>query len=141
MNEKKKIEPHVPVWDKSERTDGAFGRSRSTFDAEHNCYVSPAGKFLRTSWRTKKKDPCRYRASLYDCQACALKVQCTPTWRFARLIAPHEPARDVARALAETNAYRQSRKDRKKVETLFAHLRQILKLDWLRLRGLKRDPG
>ena len=48
---------------------------------------------------------------------------------------PHEPARDVARALAKTDAYRQSRKDRKKVEILFAHLKRILKLDRLRLRG------
>ena len=49
---------------------------------------------------------------------------------------PHEPARDVARALAKTEAYRQSRKDRKKVEMLFAHLKRILRLDRLRLRGL-----
>ena len=48
---------------------------------------------------------------------------------------PFEPARDVARALAKTAAYRQSRKARKKVEMLFAHLKPILKLDRLRLRG------
>jgi hypothetical protein len=48
----------------------------------------------------------------------------------------HESAREVARAIAKTAAYRQSRKDRKKVEMLFAHLKRILKLDRLRLRGL-----
>jgi putative protein kinase ArgK-like GTPase of G3E family len=48
---------------------------------------------------------------------------------------PFEAARDVARALAKTEAYRQSRKARKKVEMLFAHLKRILKLDRLRLRG------
>ena len=48
---------------------------------------------------------------------------------------PYEPARDVARVLATTDAYQQSRKDRKKVEMLFAHLKRILKLDRLRLRG------
>jgi hypothetical protein len=37
---------------------------------------------------------------------------------------------------AKTNAYKQSRKDRKKIEMLFAHLKLILKLDRLRLRGL-----
>ena len=47
----------------------------------------------------------------------------------------HEQARDVARRVAKTDAYRQSRKDRKKVEMLFAHLKRILKLDRLRLRG------
>jgi hypothetical protein len=48
---------------------------------------------------------------------------------------PYEPARDVARQIARTAAYKQSRKDRKKVEMLFAHLKRILKLDRLRLRG------
>jgi len=48
----------------------------------------------------------------------------------------HEAARDVARALADTPDYRQSRKDRKKVKMLFGHLKRILKLDRLRLRGM-----
>jgi hypothetical protein len=48
----------------------------------------------------------------------------------------HESSRDVARAIAETNAYQQSRNDRKKVEILFAHLKRTLKLDRLRLRGI-----
>jgi hypothetical protein len=48
---------------------------------------------------------------------------------------PHEAARDVARALRKTEGYRQSRRERKKVEILFAHLKRILKLGRLRLRG------
>ncbi|MCQ8130481.1 transposase, partial [Methylomonas rivi] len=48
---------------------------------------------------------------------------------------PFESARDVARAITKTDAYKQSRKDRKKVEMLFAHLKRILRLDKLRLRG------
>ena len=47
----------------------------------------------------------------------------------------HEAARDVARRLRDTLEYQQSRRDRKKVEMLFAHLKRILKLDRLRLRG------
>jgi hypothetical protein len=39
------------------------------------------------------------------------------------------------RALAKTNAYAQSRHDRKKVEMLFADLKRILRLARLRLRG------
>jgi hypothetical protein len=41
----------------------------------------------------------------------------------------HEGARDLARDIATT-----SRRERKKVEMLFAHLKRILKLDRLRLR-------
>lgn len=48
---------------------------------------------------------------------------------------PHESARNVARAITKTDAYKQSRKERKKVEMLFAHLKRILKMEKLRLRG------
>jgi len=47
----------------------------------------------------------------------------------------HETSRDVARSLRNTPDYLQSRRDRKKVEMLFAHLKRILRLDRLRLRG------
>jgi hypothetical protein len=47
----------------------------------------------------------------------------------------HEGARDLARAIAQTHAYGSSRRQRKKVEMLFAHLKRILRLDRLRLRG------
>ena len=56
------------------------------------------------------------------------------THKIARSI--HEPAREVARALAKTPAYQHSRKDRKKVEMLFAHLKRILNLTRLRLRAM-----
>jgi hypothetical protein len=49
--------------------------------------------------------------------------------------APIEGARDLAREIAKTDAYQTSRYQRKKVEMLFAHLKRILKLDRLRLRG------
>jgi hypothetical protein len=47
----------------------------------------------------------------------------------------YEKARDVARAIAGTDGHSQSRRDRKKVEMLFAHLKRILRLGRLRLRG------
>jgi hypothetical protein len=47
----------------------------------------------------------------------------------------YEAARDFTREIAKTDAYVTSRRERKKVEMLFAHLKRILKLDRLRLRG------
>ena len=44
-------------------------------------------------------------------------------------------ARDMARHIAETEDYAVSRKLRKKIEMLFAHLKRILGLGRLRLRG------
>jgi hypothetical protein len=77
-----------------------------------------------------------YRASAHDCGSCPLKPKCCPKApgrKIPRSI--YEEARDVARALAKTPAFEQSRCDRKRVEMLFAHLKRILKLGRLRLRG------
>ena len=66
----------------------------------------------------------------------SLKPPCCPNLRTRRIVrSPHEPARQLARDLAITGAYRQSRKDRKKVEVLFAQAKRILKITRLRLRG------
>ena len=46
-----------------------------------------------------------------------------------------EGARDMARDIAQTDEYVISMRQRKKVEMLFAHLKRIMKLDRLRLRG------
>ena len=42
----------------------------------------------------------------------------------------------MGRAIGQTQEYIDSKRQRKKVEMLFAHLKRILKLDRLRLRGL-----
>ena len=78
----------------------------------------------------------RYRAAQRDCDACMLKPKCCPNM-LARKIARsvHEGARDKVRAIAKTEAYAVSRRERNKVEMLFAHLKRILGLDRLHLRG------
>ena len=78
----------------------------------------------------------RYRASKYDCQTCHLKTRCCPK-EPARYVprSIYEGARDMARGIAKSWEGRVSRRLRKKIEMLFAHLKRILKLDRLRLRG------
>jgi transposase len=138
------IEPHIPVFDKSQRTDGTFSRGDFTYDHKRDCYICPAGKELRQRQKiyrmpaplVDQSGTMRYRASKFDCQGCSLKLQCcpnTPARKIPRSV--HEGARDMARDIAKTEAYRTSRCQRKKVEMLFAHLKRILKLDRLRLRG------
>ena len=142
---KKHIAPHVPVWDKSIGKADLFGRSDFTWNDESDSYQCPSGKLLQRNRRNFKKsrtgitkaNTIIYRASEHDCKACEHKQRCCPNTshrKIARSI--HEASRDVARAIAITPEYQQSRKDRKKVEILFAHLKRIIKLDRLRLRGL-----
>ena len=80
----------------------------------------------------------KHRARQRDCEICPLKPKCCSTLPHRKVPRPvHEDARDVARRITATDAYVTSRRERKKVEMLFAHLKRILKLDRLRLR----DPN
>ena len=133
----KEIAPHIPVIDKSKRENGTFSRADFKFDKEHNVYVCPANKTLTTTGTLiNDGETLRYLASTSDCRGCLFKAQCCPKAAF-RIIprSIYEEARDVARVLAETEAFEQSRRKRKRVEMLFAHLKRILRLGRLRLRG------
>jgi hypothetical protein len=77
----------------------------------------------------------RYRASSLDCGTCSLKPRCCPTEPQRKVLRSIYEACELARDLSMTDAYLTSRRERKKVEILFAHLKRILKLDRLRLRG------
>jgi IS5 family transposase len=145
MVKQKGIAPHVPVWDKTDRKDGTLSAKEFLWHGEANEYTCPQGNALRSERRqftqprdhVTKADTIIYRSSKQDCADCPLKQVCcpnTPIRKIARSV--HEEARDVAREIGKTSEYSQSKRQRKKVEMLFAHLKRILKFDRLRLRGL-----
>ncbi len=145
MVDEKAIEPHVPVWDRTRRKDDTLSSSEFQWDEQADEYHCPQGHVLRNQWRpfqnprthVTKADTIIYRSSQSDCATCTMKSRCCPNTQTRKITrSVHESARDVARAIGKTAEYKQSRKDRKKVEMLFAHLKRILKLDRLRLRGL-----
>src|SRR5450432_1451635 len=112
------IAPHIPVFDKSNRTDGTLSRSDFVFDPERDHYTCPQGKLLVQFHRTYAtprsgitKDGTRlYRASKRDCQDCALKPTCSPNTPARKIPRDlDEDARGVARVLADTPAYERSR--------------------------------
>jgi len=138
------IEPHIPVFDKSKRRDGTFSREDFHYDVDEDRYICPNGKTLKqyrqagrqAKAKLAKDGLLRYRAIKADCHACPLKKQCCPKEPARKLLhSIYEGARDMARDIAETDAYETSRRNRKKVEMLFAHLKRIQKLGRLRLRG------
>ena len=145
MVEAKGIEPHVPVWERWQRNDQTLSSSEFQWDEQADEYRCPQGHSLRSQRRAfknprthvTKANTIIYRASQSDCTTCPMKDRCcprTPVRKIVRSI--HEAARDVARRIRTTVQYQRSRHQRKKVEILFAHLKRILKLDRLRLRGL-----
>jgi IS5 family transposase len=137
------IEPHIPVFERH-RTDGSFDRPDFTYDHQTDSYTCPGGKQLRRYWQegraAKGKPPPdgihKYRARKSDCDHCDLRQRCRPGNAARKVLRSiHEGARDMARDIATTDAYVTSRRQRKKIEMLFAHLKRILRLDRLRLRG------
>jgi len=131
------IEPHIPVRDNSRREDGTFSRGDFAYDRAADIYTCPAGKSLKTTGRVHDGKTILYRTSKVDCQLCSLKQKCcpnTPQRKVPRDV--NEEARDYARSLVDTEPYERSRRERKKVEMLFAHLKRNLRFERLRLRGL-----
>jgi hypothetical protein len=141
---KRQILPFIPVFDKGERKDGTFSRSDFTWDDENDRYICPGSKEMRHTWRTYS-DPARnvpswkarkYRALKSDCTGCELKKKCCPNSE-ARAVhrEKYEIVRDFARQCTASEFNPAAQRRRKKVEMLFAHLKRILGLGRLRLRG------
>ncbi len=123
---------------------GTYSHSHFVYNHERDLYTCSAEGKLRLSRRRfgfsrERVDPNRimqYRASKFDCSACARKPQCSPNEPARKVLRSiHESARDMAGDLALTKGYATSRRQRKKIEMLSIHLNGILKLDRLRLRG------
>ena len=133
----RRIAPHIPVRDASERDDGTFSRSDFRWDRLRGVYICPNGKVLHTSGTVHEGYKLRYRASKFDCEVCALKVQCCPKGPSREVPRDvHEYARDVTRRLMRTKAYGVSCNQRKRVEMRFAHLKVHHRFERMRLRGL-----
>jgi transposase len=133
----KKITPHIPVRDKSDRDDGTFSRSDFRWDKRGGHYICPNGKVLRTSGTIHGGRTLLYRASKLDCDVCLLKAKCCPKEPARKIPRDlHEDARDVARRKMNTKAFLKSRDQRKKVEMRFAHLKTHHAFERMRLRGL-----
>ena len=141
---KRQILPFIPVFDKSERKDGTWSRADFTWDEDNDRYICPEGKELRHN-RRSYSDPARatarlktrkYRALKADCQNCPSKPKCCPN-SDTRAISreKYEIVRDFARRCVNSEFNWTAQRRRKKVEMLFAHLKRILGLGRLRLRG------
>jgi hypothetical protein len=132
----KDITPHIPVWERYERTDSMFSRLDFIYDAERDVYVCPNHRLLRTTGTVHDGRVRNYLSQSSECRVCELKEQCTraPFRKIARDI--NEEARDHARALVGTPEFEKSRDERKKIEMRFAHLKVHHHFERMRLRGL-----
>ena len=132
------ITPYMRTRDSVHRKKSPFyGPERFTYLPESNSYRCPAGQPLNYGGRNARNRTYAYIGTRKRCGACSQKAQCT-SGAF-RYLAIHmdEPARQRARELANTPQFANAQRERKKVEALFAELKNQIGLRRLRLRRLK----
>jgi len=141
------ITPYMRTRDSVHRKKSPFyGPERFTYLPESNSYRCPAGQPLNYGGRNARNRTYAYIGTRKRCGACSQKAQCTSgAFRYLatsgafRYLAIHmdEPARQRARELANTPQFANAQRERKKVEALFAELKNQIGLRRLRLRRLK----
>jgi hypothetical protein len=132
------ITPYRRTRDSIRRKNSPFyGPERFTYQPESNSYRCPAGEQLHYVGLNVRNRAHAYLGSSKRCGACSQKAQCT-SGRYKYLaIHRDEPARQRARELVNTPEFAKAQRERKKVEALFAELKNQIGLRRLRLRGLK----
>jgi transposase len=132
------ITPYMRTRDSVRRKNNpGYGPERFTYLPESNRYRCPAGEQLNYVGLNVRNRAHAYIGSAKRCGACSQKAQCT-TGRYKYLaIHIHESARQRARELANTPEFSTAQRQRKKVEALFAELKNQIGLRRLRLRRMK----
>jgi hypothetical protein len=132
------ITPYMRTRDSIHRKNSPFfGPEHFTYQPEHNRYICPAGQPLNYGGRAHRNRAFNYIGTPKRCGACALKAQCTSASFRSLIIHQNEAARQRARELANTPKFARAQRQRKKVEALFAELKNQIGLRRLRLRRLK----
>jgi transposase len=132
------ITPYMRTRDSIHRKNSPFyGPERFTYQPENNSYRCPAGEQLNYVGLNVRNRAHAYIGSGKRCGACSQKAQCT-SGRYKYLaIHMDETARQRARELVNTAEFAKAQRERKKVEALFAELKNQIGLRRLRLRRLK----
>jgi transposase len=132
------ITPYMRTRDSIHRKNSPFyGPERFTYQPESNSYRCPAGEQLNYVGLNVRNRAHAYIGSGKRCGACSQKAQCT-SGRYKYLaIHMDEAARQRARELVNTPEFARAQRERKKVEALFAELKNQIGLRRLRLRRLK----
>jgi transposase len=132
------ITPYMRTRDSVHRKNSPFyGPERFTYQPESDRYICPAGQPLNYGGRSHRNRSYTYIGTRKRCGACSQRPQCTSAAFRCLVIHQHEPARQRARDLANTPEFAQAQRQRKKVEALFAELKNQIGLRRLRLRRLK----
>jgi hypothetical protein len=117
--------------------DARSNVSTSRLPRNRGVYLCPAGEQLNYVGLNVRNRAHAYIGSGKRCGSCSQKAQCT-SGRYKYLaIHMDETARQRARELVNTPEFAKAQRERKKVEALFAELKNQIGLRRLRLRRLR----
>jgi hypothetical protein len=134
----REITPYMRTRDSARRKNSPlYGPERFTYQPECNSYLCPAGEQLNYGGRNVRNRTYVYIGTHKRCGTCSQKAQCTTAPIKYLAIHMEESARQRARDLVNTTAFVAAQRQRKKVEALFAELKNQIGLRRLRLRRLK----
>jgi len=132
------ITPYMRTRASAKRKNSPFyGPEHFTYQPESKSYRCSAGEQLNYVGLNVRNRAQAYIGSTKCCGACCQKTKCT-SGRYKYLaIHMDELARQRARELANTPEFAYAQRQRKKVEALFAELKNQIGLRRVRLRRLK----
>jgi hypothetical protein len=135
--EERNITPYIRVKESPAPKSNLYGIEKFTFVPETNSYQCPEGKRLTYVGINAINRTHVYVATRKRCRECTQKAQCT-TGRYRQIaIHVHEPVRQRARERTKVPAFAAAQCQRRKVEALFAELKNQIGLRRVRLRRLK----
>ena len=135
--EERNITPYIHVKESPAPQTNLYGIEKFLYDPETNSYQCPAGKRLTYLGVNPRNRNHIYRATLKRCRECVHKSQCTSGHYRQIAIHVHEAARQRARERAAIPAFAAAQRKRRKVEALFAELKNQIGLRRVRLRRIK----
>jgi len=131
------ITPYIRVKENPLAKGDLYGIDKFTYVPEQNCYVCPEGKQLKYVGINQRNRTRLYYSTAKRCQGCTQKDQCTRGKYRIVQIHTCDAARQRAYALAKTPTFAIAQRARRKVEALFAELKNQIGLRRLRLRRMK----
>ncbi len=133
----RQIAPYIPVLDRKQQTNGYYTQHEFTPVPEEKAYRCPAGELLRYSGMSRGSQGFVFSAKPSQCSNCSHKSACTPAPQRTLKINWYEDVREHVRNLSQTPEFAVARRARNKIEALFSELRNRIRLQRVRLRGLR----
>lgn len=121
---KQDVGPHISVLDRKRQTDGKITHDAFQYEAMADQYICPQGHGMALMGVHEPTGVKQYKAPTKAYRDGPIESSCTDGRQRTATRLVYEEVREEVQALVTTDAFAESRRKRKKVEILFAHLKR-----------------